>query len=261
MRWLEPQCARHTRSVEVAELGACPRKDYRSAWGAPMSRPVSTLDWKILSEALLGGLPAGVQNGADDGPGVLPRPGPGNGGGELGVGLVHRGVGGGDPVQDVERRLGRQPVGGNAFAEGGAAGVAVSAQRDRAVADDGAELAVRSAGGLGRVGTADRPAVKAVLTTHSGRRGRGRVDLRGRVHLQALPGAVAAGLVGGAVLPAVPDHALPRLVRVRATSTWSGPYSGSSIRSARSCRSRALSGRLSSRHALPRLVRVMATST
>src|SRR5450759_4059738 len=77
MRWLEPQCARHTRSVEVAELGACPRKDYRSAWGAPMSRPVSTLDWKILSEALLGGLPAGVQNGADDGPGVLPRPGPG----------------------------------------------------------------------------------------------------------------------------------------------------------------------------------------
>jgi hypothetical protein len=216
---------------------------------------------KILSEALLGGFLAGVLDGADDGPGVLPRPGPGNGGGELGVGLVHRGVGGGDPVQDVERRLGRQPVGGNAFAEGGAAGVAVSAQRDRAVADDGAELAVRSAGGLGRVGTADRPAVKAVLTTHSGRRGRGRVDLRGRVHLQALPGAVAAGLVGGAVLPAVPDHALPRLVRVRATSTWSGPYSGSSIRSARSCRSRALSGRLSSRHALPRLVRVMATST
>src|SRR5664280_550814 len=84
---------------------------------------------------------------------------------------------------------------------GGAAGVAVSAQRDRAVADDGAELAVRSAGGLGRVGTADRPAVKAVLTTHSGR--------RGRVHLQALQGAVAAGLVGGAVLPAVPDHVEP----------------------------------------------------
>src|SRR5674536_334153 len=90
---------------------------------------------------------------------------------------------------------------GNAFAEGGAAGVAVSAQRDRAVADDGAELAVRSAGGLGRVGTADRPAVKAVWTTHSGR--------RGRVHLQALQGAVAAGLVGGAVLPAVPDHVEP----------------------------------------------------
>src|SRR5664280_1366816 len=166
-----------------------------------MSSPVSTLDWKILSEALLGGLPAGVLDGADDGPGVLPRPGPGNGGGEPGVGLVHRGVGGGDPVQDVERRLGRQRVGGNAFAEGGAAGVAVSAQRDRAVADDGAELAVRSAGGMGRVGTTDRPAVKAVLTTHSGR--------RGRVHLQALQGAVAAGLVGGAVLPAVPDHVEP----------------------------------------------------
>src|SRR5450759_2958721 len=37
---------------------------------------VSTLDWKILSEVLLGGLPAGVRDGADDGPGVLPRPGP-----------------------------------------------------------------------------------------------------------------------------------------------------------------------------------------
>src|SRR5450759_3044519 len=42
-----------------------------------MSSPVSTLDWKILSEALLDGLPAGVLDGADDGPGVLPRPGPG----------------------------------------------------------------------------------------------------------------------------------------------------------------------------------------
>src|SRR5664280_2527857 len=32
-----------------------------------MSSPVSTLDWKILSEALLGGLPAGVLDGADSG--------------------------------------------------------------------------------------------------------------------------------------------------------------------------------------------------
>ena len=124
---------------------------------------MSTLEWRILSEALLGGLPGGVQDGADSGPGLVLRPGSGNRGGKLGVGRVHRGAGGGDPVQDVERRWSRQPLGGDAFARGGAAGIAVGAQRDRALAHDGAEPAVRSAGGLGRVGTADRPAVRAVV--------------------------------------------------------------------------------------------------
>jgi hypothetical protein len=42
-----------------------------------MSSPVATLDWKILPEALLGGLPAGVRDGVDDGPGIAAAPGPG----------------------------------------------------------------------------------------------------------------------------------------------------------------------------------------
>jgi hypothetical protein len=63
--------------------------------GLVRSSPVSTLARKILSEALPGGLPGGAQDGADSGPGLVLRPGSGNRGGKLGVGLVYRGVGGG----------------------------------------------------------------------------------------------------------------------------------------------------------------------
>src|SRR5664280_2473928 len=56
-------------------------------------------------------------------------------------------------------------------------------------------------------------------------------------------------------------HARPRLVRVPATRTWSGPYARSRIRSARSHRSRAFSGFPRLRHASPRPSRVTATRT
>jgi hypothetical protein len=122
---------------------------------------VATSGRKILPEALLGGLPGDLQLRPDGLPGVLLDAGPLDGCGELGVGLAQLLVGRGDPAQYVERRLGRQPVGSDASAHGGAARIAVGAQRDRAVADGRGELAVRSAGGCAGVAAADRWGVGA----------------------------------------------------------------------------------------------------
>jgi len=170
-----------------------------------MRSPVSTFSALIFGEALLGGLSAGVQGAADGGPGVSLGACPVDGGGELGVGLVQLFVGDGQPLDDVEFAVGRQPTRRVSFTEGGAAGLAVGAQGCGAVAHDGGELAVRAVGGPFGIDAAGWTGVKVGLTWHSG--GLGRCGLVGD---DAFPGFVFGGVVGDVVLPAVPDDEQPR---------------------------------------------------
>ncbi|MGH3300528.1 MAG: hypothetical protein ACRDOK_02400 [Streptosporangiaceae bacterium] len=71
-----------------------------------------------MAEVLLGGLAGDAQPVSDLGPGVPAGRGPGDGGGGKPLGFANSGVRGGDPVEDVDRRAGRQAVRGGAFAEG-----------------------------------------------------------------------------------------------------------------------------------------------
>src|SRR5712691_478304 len=109
-----------------------------------------------MPEALLGGLAGDAEPGGDLGPGAPLGSGPGDGGGELAAGLAGGGVSAGDPVQDVQRRAGRQGPGSAALAEGGACPGAGAAERDVAECDLGGQGAVRAAGRVAGVVAADR---------------------------------------------------------------------------------------------------------
>jgi hypothetical protein len=81
---------------------------------------VSTFQQRIISEALLGGLPGDAEPACDLGPGPAVLAGAGDGRGEVVLGLADSGVGLGDPVKDVECRAWLQWPGHGAFADGGA---------------------------------------------------------------------------------------------------------------------------------------------
>jgi hypothetical protein len=172
---------------------------------------VSSLRQWILAEALVCGLAGDAELAGDLGPGVSLGAGAGDGGGECAVGLAGGGVGISDPAEDVECLAGRQCPGGGAFAEGGAGQGARAAQRDGAEQDLGGQRAVRAAGRVGGVVAADgRGGVRFALTegwgAHRDSGGLGGGGLGGE---DALQGVVVCGVVGGVVLPAVPDDEQP----------------------------------------------------